>query len=62
MEHGQEGTVSDSPIPDLDLAQSPYEITFDGGARSTAGRAKVAGAGATPWHHPTTGGPPIRIA
>eukprot|EP00959_Pyramimonas_sp_CCMP1952_P283731 5930967-Pyramimonas_sp.AAC.1 len=62
MEHGQEVTVSDSPITDQDRAQWPYEITFDGGARSIAGKAKAAGAGAARWHHPTTGGPPSRIA
>eukprot|EP00959_Pyramimonas_sp_CCMP1952_P040949 856423-Pyramimonas_sp.AAC.1 len=62
MEHGQEVTVNDSPIPDQDRAQWPYEITFDGGARPIAGMAKVGGADATLWHHPTTGGPPTKIA
>ena len=62
LSHGQEVTVADSPIPDQDRAQWPFEVTFDGGARSIADRAKVAGAGAILWRHSPTGGPPTRLA
>ena len=62
LDPGQEVVVRTSPFPDQDRSMWPYEVTFDGGARSFLDRDKVAGAGATLWRHDPVGGPPSRIA
>eukprot|EP00959_Pyramimonas_sp_CCMP1952_P244731 5115539-Pyramimonas_sp.AAC.1 len=62
MEQGDIISVSDFPFPSADAAQWPYEVTFDGGARSILGRPKVAGAGAILWQHDPSSGPPRVVA
>lgn len=52
----EEVVVDWSPCPDQDRISRPYEVTFDGGARSFGDHPKVAGAGATLWEHPVDGG------
>ena len=51
-----------SPFPSTDTHLWPLEVTFDGGARAFGEHPKVAGAGATLWHHPPNGGAPILLA
>ena len=59
---GDEIIVENSPFPDMDAHLWPLEVTFDGGARSFGEHPKVAGAGATLWHHPPDGGAPRLLA
>ena len=58
----EEIVVSASPFPDQDKHCWPLEVTFDGGARAFEGHDKVAGAGATLWHHPPDGSSPKLLA
>ena len=58
----EEVVVGASPFPDQDKHCWPLEVTFDGGARSFRGGPKVGGAGASLWHHPPDGGPPVLLA
>ena len=53
--------VTTNPSPNWEDATWPYEITFDGGARSLD-ETEVAGAGAILWEHDTQGGCPRQIA
>ena len=63
LDPGDEITVRDSPFPDASAAQWPYEVTFDGGARSIRDADKVAGAGALLWRHdPHLGAPRVVAA
>ena len=58
----EEIIVCASPFPDQDKHCWPLEVTFDGGARAFGEHGKVAGAGASLWHHPPDGSTPTLLA
>ena len=62
LQTGDEVVCASLPSPDLDTVLWPYEVTFDGGARHIHPDHKVAGAGATLWHHGAADSVPVQIA